>query len=395
MLPFSDHPAELAAACRARFFGLVPPFATVVTDDPVHIGYLCGYRTILHDMMPYPQVAIVSAERIALVTGASDGAAALEVLGDAGAIWRYGTFFVGGAGQGPDYRHMPPASATVEEAFAAALAALAPSGPVGCDLLRPQLLAVAEAQIGAGRLVPAADAFRLSRAVKLPREQAALRYVSALTDRALDGVVGDLRPGISELEIAAEINRVIVAGGGIPRFTVVTSGERSSRVDAYAGARRLQPGDLVRIDIGATVHGYCSDMARSYVIGEAEPLAAERYAALLRGEEAGIARIRAGVPAGEVFEAAVAEVRAGALPDYNRNHCGHGIGLRANEFPALGPASETPLEAGMVLCVETPYYEIGWGGMMVEDTVIVTEQGCEVLTHTSRLLNAAAQPALS
>ncbi|UPJ63687.1 Xaa-Pro peptidase family protein [Bradyrhizobium sp. 191] len=369
------------------FFAINTDLDLLVTDDPVHIGYLSGYRSILQDSGAYPQALVVTRENIALITGASDGAAALEVLNDPRSIWRYGTFFVFSSGDMPSYEGMPAATKSPAEAVSAAIATMTRNAKnVGCDLHRPELRAAVESVVPQDRLLPATEAFRRARAVKLPGELDLLRYVSRLTDNAIEGVADLIRPGVNELEVAAEITRVIAAGGGICRFVVVTSGERSSRVDAYARSRIMQDGDLVRLDIGATVNGYYSDMARTYAVGDPGPLARDRYSALLSGEQIELGLVRPGITAGAIFEAAMEEVRSGALPNYQRNHCGHGIGLRSHEFPLIGPSNETVLEPGMVLCVETPYYEIGWGGMMVEDTVIVTDTGCELLTESSREL---------
>lgn len=386
LVPAADQ-AKLAAQCRHRFFALNEDLDLVVTDDPVQIGYLSGYRSILQDGGAYTQVLIVTRENIALITGASDGAAALEVLNDPRAIWRYGTFFVFSSGDMPAYEGMPSAAKTPAEAMSAALVTMVGNAKnIGCDLLRLELREVLENTVPQARLLPATEAFRRSRAVKLPGELDLLRYVSRLTDKAIEGVADLIRPGVNELEVAAEITRAIAVGGGICRFVVVTSGERSSRVDAYARNRIMQDGDLVRLDIGATVNGYYSDMARTYAAGDPGPLARARYSALLSGEQKELELVRPGITAGAIFEAAMKEVRSETLLNYERNHCGHGIGLRSHEFPLIGPGSETVLEPGMVLCVETPYYEIGWGGMMVEDTVIVTSTGCELLTQSSREL---------
>ncbi|WP_457578207.1 M24 family metallopeptidase [Ensifer adhaerens] len=390
MLESPADQAKLGTQCRERFFGINAEFDAVITDDPVHIGYLSGYRSILHDTGPYPQALIATREKVALITGASDGAAALEVLRDPEAIWRYGTFFVFNSGDMPSYQGMPAAAQTAAEALRTAITVMAPRvNSICCDLHRPELRAAVENAVPQARLGPAAEAFQRSRAIKISGELDLLRYVSGITDNAIEGAAALLRPGVNELEIAAEITRAIAVGGGTARFVVVTSGERSSRVDAYARNRILQDGDLVRLDIGATVNGYYSDMARTYAVGDPGILAKDRYAALLRGETRELELVRPGIAANVIFEAAMKEVRSGALPNYQRNHCGHGIGLYSHEFPLIGPNSETLLEPGMVLCVETPYYEIGWGGMMVEDTVIVTDNGSELLTNTSRDLRRA------
>ena len=172
---------------------------------------------------------------------------------------------------------------------------------------------------------------------------------------------------------------------------VVTCGERSALADAYATPTRLANGDLLRVDVGCTVDGYWADMARSAVVGEPSREQQARYDALLAGEEAQRALARAGVSAGELFKVAVERVRAGALPAYRRSNCGHGIGIDVHEFPSLSPANAAvEIEDGMVLCVETPYYQIGWGGMMVEDMIVIRGSGNECHTHLPRDLRRIA-----
>lgn len=379
--------AALGALCRAKFFSVADELDAVVTTDPIHIGYLGGYRSILQDMPPYRQALIAARDRIALVTGASDGAAALEVLGRPDVIWRYGQFFVERYHEVPGYPDMPPACDDFHSALTAALATFDLRGrKVGLDIHDAQDAAFVAEALRNSSHHSAAGPFRRSRLTKLEGELDLMRKASRITDEAIASVHPLIRPGITELEISGEIQRHIVRNGGIPRFVVVTSGERSSRVDAYAADKKLADGELVRLDVGCTVGGYYSDMARTLVAGKPADEQEERYAALLQGELAQVDMLKPGVLASEVFEVAMRNVKKGALPDYRRNHCGHSIGLRAHEYPALAPGQEIALEPGMVFCVETPYYEIGWGGMMVEDTAIITPQGHELLTFSSRRL---------
>jgi Xaa-Pro aminopeptidase len=379
--------AALAERCRERFFSIAEDFDIVVTTDPIHIGYLAGYRTILHDMPGYRQALIATRDRIALVTGASDGAAALEVLGDPEAIWRYGLFYVERYGDTAGYPDMPAAHDDFRAALKAALESFATAGKtVGLDIPDAADRGFVHETLPASKLGETALAFRRSRMVKLDGELDLLRKASRITDEALAAIHPLIRRGVDELEISAEISRHIVRNGGIPRFVVVTSGERSSRVDAYAMDRKLANGDLVRLDVGCTVGGYYSDMARTLITGEPSEEQAARYQSLLEGESAQLDLLRPGVKASEVYDVAMRKVRQGALPGYNRNHCGHAIGLKAHEYPAIAPGQDVVLEPGMIFCVETPYYELGWGGMMVEDTAIITAKGHELLTVSSRQL---------
>jgi Xaa-Pro dipeptidase len=193
--------------------------------------------------------------------------------------------------------------------------------------------------------------------------------------------------GISEIELSTLIANKIRGGGGIPRLLSVSSGQRSALADTYATTAKLAKGDLLRLDIACTVDGYWADTARSAVVGEADAVQQQRYDALLEGELEQLRLAKAGITAAELFNVAINRVREGALPNYRRNHCGHGIGISVHEFPQLNGANDkVPIEEGMVLCVETPYYEVGWGGMMVEDMIVIKNGSNERLTHMPREL---------
>ncbi len=125
-------------------------------------------------------------------------------------------------------------------------------------------------------------------------------------------------------------------------------------------------------------------MARSAVVGEPTRLQAQRYAAIAAGQKAEIEAIRPGALAGDVFEVALRTTREAGLPTFMRNHCGHGVGVECNENPRIMKHSKVALGAGMVLSLETPFYERGWGGMMVEDVVRVTEDGFEFISTLPR-----------
>jgi len=155
------------------------------------------------------------------------------------------------------------------------------------------------------------------------------------------------------------------------------------RCNASPGERKLRSGDIIRFDIGCRAESYYSDIARTAVFGEANKKQKGYYRAILEGEEVAIAAVRAGVPANKVFATAVEATRAAGIPHYRRHHVGHGIGLDLYDQPILNESTSTPLEAGMVLEVETPYYEVGFGGLQVEDTIVVTEDGHQRLTATS------------
>ncbi|HET7716908.1 MAG TPA: Xaa-Pro peptidase family protein [Bauldia sp.] len=386
MLTPGDHAAR-AAAVRERFFRIAAEIDLVVTTNTVHVGYLTGYRSILLDADRYYRMAaVVTRDKVILVTGGSDAAAALEVLGDPASIYRYGEFYVAAHAPGTGYEAMPPAAPSFEEALGKALrSVLVASMRVGVDCPDPAIRDLVGTV--SGSTTSATPLLVESRSVKLPAEIELLRFASQVAESGMQKAFAAAGVGVSELELATIITSTIIAHGGIPRFTVVTSGERTALVDAYATHRKLKAGDLLRIDVGCTFGGYWADNARTAVIGEPSALQATRYRALQAGEQAQLDAVRPGVTADHLYRLGVDVTRENGFPAFNRNHCGHGIGVVAHEYPSLNAAhAGVAIEQGMVLCVETPYYETGWGGMMVEDTVLVTETGCTPFTVADRTL---------
>jgi Xaa-Pro aminopeptidase len=385
-----DDLRAIAEKVRRKVFDSCGQSADVIiSNDPTHVGYLSGYRSVLFDLMrDYRSAVIATRDTVVLVTGASDAAAALEVLRDPACVYRYGVFFFESSGtESADWSAMPKVENSFSEALRAALAVtVKPHHAVGLDAANAWELQELKNLVSAHGF-DARPAIVKARRTKLPEEIKKIAHAAAITERGLEKAFAQARAGVTELELSTIIAGEMCAGGGVPRFVVVTCGERSALADAYATPANLQNGDLVRFDIGCTVDGYWADMARSAVVGEPNTAQQQRYDALLAGEQEQLALARAGVPAGELFKVAVDRVRQGALPYYKRSHCGHGIGIDVHEFPTLNSASQdVELEDGMVLCVETPYYEIGWGGMMVEDMIVIRPNGNETLTHLPRKL---------
>jgi Xaa-Pro dipeptidase len=386
---FRDDLKTIANKARAKLFEACGDAVdAVLTTDPAHVGYLCGYRSVLHDVdRTYRSAVIVTREKTTLVTGASDAAPALEVIRDPACIYRYGTFYVSARESSVDYSALPKPETGFIDALRAALnSTVAPQYVVGLDAAMPGELRELQ------DLVPNASFDARPRIVQARRVKSAeeiekIGYAARITERGMEKALRHAAPGVTELELSTLIATEIRAGGGIPRFIVVTAGERAALADAYATRAKLAKGDLLRLDIGCTVDGYWADTARTAVIGSATAEQQARYDALLEGELAQLDVAKPGIFASDLFKVAVDTVRKGALPNYQRTHCGHGIGIAAHEFPTLNAANhDVVVEEGMVFCVETPYYEIGWGGMMVEDMIVIRRGGHELLTKLPREL---------
>ncbi len=388
---FRDDLKIIAEGARVKVFAACGEGVDgVVTVDPAHVGYLCGYRSILLDMdRTYRCAVIVTRGKTVLVTGASDAAPALEVLRDPASIYRYGKFFVYSRPGKVDYGALPKSESTFIDALRAAVKATLPaSANVGLDASTPAELQELQSLVSQ-RSFDARSSIIQARRIKTPEEIEKIRYAAQITERGMAKALRHAAAGVTELELSALIADEIRSSGGIPRFVVVTAGERAALADAYATRYQLQKGDLLRLDIGCTIDGYWADTARTAVIGTPTIEQRDRYRALLDGELAQLDLARPDIFASDLFTIAVENVRKGALPNYQRTHCGHGIGIAAHEFPTLNAANhEVIVEEGMVFCVETPYYEIGWGGMMVEDMIVIRKGGHELLTQLPRELQS-------
>jgi Xaa-Pro dipeptidase len=363
-------------------------FGAVVTVDPTHVGYLSGYRSVQLDVdRNYRCATIVTGDRFVLIVASVDAAPALEIVPDPACIYRYGQFYFSSREARVNFSALPPASPTFLDALRAALkATLAPQCVVGLDAATSWELAELKSIVSGASSDVRSNIIR-ARSIKTPEEIGKIRQAAHITERGMERAIRHAAAGTTELELSALIASEIRAGGGIPRFVLVTAGQRAALADAYATRTELKKGDLVRFDIGCSLDGYWADTARTIVVGTPTHEQQARYDALLAGELEQLAAAKPGIRASDLFDVAVDTVRKGALPEYQRTHCGHGIGLAAHEFPVLNPANrDVIVEEGMVFCIETPYYEIGWGGMMVEDMIVVRRHGPELLTKLPREL---------
>jgi Xaa-Pro aminopeptidase len=228
------------------------------------------------------------------------------------------------------------------------------------------------------------------RAVKDDGEGAALQRACAIGDAALAGLLDDggLRAGRTEREVALDLeDRMRSLGADGPAFdTILAAGVHSAVPHHRPTSAVLQAGDLVKLDFGALVDGYHSDMTRTVVLGRATGWQRELHALVAQAQAAGRAAL---IPGTEVtaVDAAAREVVAGAGRGEEFVHgLGHGVGLEIHEAPALSKTGSGALAAGMVVTVEPGVYLSGRGGVRIEDTLVVRDRAPELLTHTTREL---------
>ena len=221
------------------------------------------------------------------------------------------------------------------------------------------------------------------RRVKRPDEIELIRAAGAIADRALEAVLKVVKEGMSESELARELEHCLVQAGadGVAFATIAAFGAHSSQPHAVPNPEtRLKRGDFILIDYGALHHGYRSDTTRTFVLGPADARQREVYAAVLESQRKGIAATRSGAGGREPDTASREHLRSLGFPEFGYG-VGHGVGLEIHELPFLSKRCEENLAPGMVVTVEPGVYLPGWGGIRIEDTVLVTEAGPECLTH--------------
>ena len=244
-----------------------------------------------------------------------------------------------------------------------------------------------------GRLRDVRGRITRLRAVKDEAELAVMRRAAQVTDQALADVVGRGLLGRSERDVAWDIVREFHARGaeGEAFPAIVAAGDHGAQAHAIPGARIIAPGDLVVIDTGARVDGYCSDITRTYAAGEPDAEAARIYDVVLRAQLAGLAAVRAGAHGRRGVDAAArAVIEAAGFGDHFGHGTGHGVGREVHEAPSLGRTRGDRLEAGMVCTVEPGIYVQGLAGVRIEDTVLVTPDGGERLTTYPKDLQVVA-----
>ena len=223
------------------------------------------------------------------------------------------------------------------------------------------------------------------RMVKSEEELASIRQSVLTNSRALEDALKQLRPGMSEAELAAEIDyRMRKLGAEKPSFdTIVAAGVRSALPHAHPTRAAIGRGVLL-IDMGAFENGYASDMTRTFFVGAASRRERQLYRAVLEAQLAAIDAVRPGVAASAVDRAARQVLKGHGLDKAFMHSTGHGLGLEIHEPPRLGKKEKTKLEVGMAITIEPGAYVEGVGGVRIEDTVVVTASGCEILTPTPK-----------
>jgi len=223
---------------------------------------------------------------------------------------------------------------------------------------------------------------------KDPEEVEAIRRAGRMATDALGELVPQLRPGLTELQIAGMLERALREAGseGFAFPTIVASGPRAALPHARSSAREVRAGELLLIDFGAQAGGYCSDVTRTFVLGKAGEREREVHDVVRGALDRAAAEVRAGMRGRDADALARHYIERRGWGDRFQHSLGHGLGLEVHEAPRLSRQAEAPLPEGAVVTIEPGVYEPGWGGVRIEDDVHLGADGPEVLTHFTREL---------
>ncbi len=240
-----------------------------------------------------------------------------------------------------------------------------------------------------GTMIPNADLMSSLRMVKSAEEVELIRAASNIAEGALEDVVAGLRPGMTEQEVAARLEfEFRMRGASGPSFdTIVLFGPRSSLPHGQPGPTPLHSGDIVLIDLGCRRKGYCSDLTRTFAYDTIpDSWFDEIYAVVLKAQEAALDAVRPGARCAELDAIARTVIADAGYAKQFGHGLGHGVGIEIHEAPRVNSESDTELAPGMVITIEPGIYLAGRGGVRIEDLVVVTNDGCNVLTNSSKQL---------
>ncbi len=230
------------------------------------------------------------------------------------------------------------------------------------------------------------------RAVKDSHEIALTQRATEITEQTFMHLLEYLRqPDLTEAQVAAEIIATFLRlGADMPAFSsIVAAGPNGARPHAVPGDRKLLPGQPIVIDMGARYQGYCADMTRTVFIDEVPPIWAERYNQVLAAQEACERGLHAGITGRDADALTRNVLQAAGMAEYFTHSTGHGTGLQIHELPNLSVrATEATLPVGAIVTIEPGVYFPGEGGIRIEDAAVITQTGCDVLTHAPKDLDS-------
>jgi len=241
--------------------------------------------------------------------------------------------------------------------------------------------------IGHHRFISAASILRILKIHKHDEEVLAIRRAIFIAEKALLVLLPQIKPGVTEKWLANQLVIHLLNEGSAPDLPfepIIASGPNSADPHSVPSDRKLQKGDALIIDWGARFNGYVSDLTRSFIVAGENSFLSQIAEIVLKANQTAIAAARPMIAASEVDKAARGVINNAGFGDAFIHRTGHGIGLMAHEDPYISQSSPSTLEAGMVFTIEPGIYLPGKGGIRIEDNILITDSGCEVLSTLTR-----------
>ncbi|MEW6141864.1 MAG: aminopeptidase P family protein [Chloroflexota bacterium] len=243
------------------------------------------------------------------------------------------------------------------------------------------------------QLVSTSNMVESIRTIKEPDELDKMTQAARLADRAFEHALSVARPGITERQLAWEIERFMRENGSEPVSfeIIVASGPNSALPHARPSERVIEAGEPILLDFGARIAGYCSDFTRTICLGEPDPTLFRVYTIVLGAQLTALATMEAGMTGEQADQLARTVIAEGGYAETFGHGLGHGVGLDVHESPRLGTRSTDVLQQGVTFTIEPGVYLPGWGGVRIEDTVVMENQRVRPLTNARKTLKAHAQ----
>lgn len=224
------------------------------------------------------------------------------------------------------------------------------------------------------------------RRIKDQNEIDCIRKAQEIADGAFSHILKVIKPGVSELEIALELEYIMKKNGAsaLSFDTIVASGLRSAMPHGVASDKKIEYGDLITMDYGCIYQGYCSDMTRTIAVGKADDKQTEIYNLVLKAQESALAQIKAGVIGKDIDAVARQVFKEAGYLQYFGHGLGHSLGLEIHEEPRFSTKDENIMEENMVMTVEPGLYIPKWGGVRIEDLIVITKDGYTNLTNSPK-----------
>ncbi len=236
--------------------------------------------------------------------------------------------------------------------------------------------------------IPLEESITELRLIKEQKEIEKIREAIRIAESAYEEILNFIKPGIKEIEIAAELEYILRKKGGEgPSFDfIVASGKRSSLPHGVASDKKVKEGEFITIDFGTYYRGYCSDMTRTLVLGDPEPKQEKIYNLVLKAHKKVIEEVKPGMSGKEADQIARDIIKEAGYGEYFGHGLGHGLGIEVHEGPKVSYQSDVELKAGMVFTDEPGIYIPDYGGVRIEDDILLQESGCQVLNGLSKEL---------